>query len=64
MNMDKPVRRVAIFALLLFFGLMAQINYVQGSQAESLRDDSNNTRKFADVFNHPRGRSPRAARCW
>ncbi|NVI90507.1 penicillin-binding protein 2 [Actinomadura sp. BRA 177] len=55
MNMDKPVRRVAIFALLLFFGLMAQINYVQGSQAESLRDDSNNTRKFADVFNHPRG---------
>ncbi|MGP4023104.1 peptidoglycan D,D-transpeptidase FtsI family protein [Actinomadura sp. 3N407] len=53
--MDKPVRRVAIFALLLFFGLMVQINYVQGSQAEDLRTDSNNSRQFADVFNSPRG---------
>ena len=55
MNMDKPVRRVAVFSLLLFFGLMAQINYVQGSQAESLRTDSNNSRQYTDVFNHPRG---------
>ncbi|TDD32503.1 hypothetical protein E1287_22730 [Actinomadura sp. KC06] len=55
MNMDKPVRRVAIFALLLFFGLMAQVNYVQGSQAEDLRTDSNNARQYADVFNSPRG---------
>ncbi|MFI0486549.1 peptidoglycan D,D-transpeptidase FtsI family protein [Actinomadura sp. 9N215] len=55
MNMDKPVRRVAIFALLLFFGLMAQVNYVQGSQAEDLREDDNNARQFADVFNSPRG---------
>ena len=55
MNMDKPVRRVAIFALLLFFGLMAQVNYVQGSQAEALRTDSANSRQYADVFNSPRG---------
>ncbi|WP_371943791.1 peptidoglycan D,D-transpeptidase FtsI family protein [Actinomadura chokoriensis] len=55
MNMDKPVRRVAIFALLLFFGLMAQINYVQGSQAEDLRTDAKNSRQYADVFNSPRG---------
>ncbi|GAA0575193.1 MULTISPECIES: penicillin-binding transpeptidase domain-containing protein [Actinomadura] len=55
MNMDKPVRRVAIFAMLLFFGLMVQINYVQGSQAEDLRTDANNSRQFTDVFNHPRG---------
>ncbi|TDE28675.1 penicillin-binding protein 2 [Actinomadura sp. 6K520] len=55
MNMDKPVRRVAIFALLLFFGLMVQINYVQGSQAEDLRTDANNSRQFTDVFNSPRG---------
>ncbi|XRQ09362.1 peptidoglycan D,D-transpeptidase FtsI family protein [Actinomadura welshii] len=53
--MDKPLRRVAIFALLLIFGLMAQINYIQGSQAESLRTDSNNARQFAEVFNLPRG---------
>ncbi|WP_344903056.1 penicillin-binding transpeptidase domain-containing protein [Actinomadura meridiana] len=55
MNMDKPVRRVAIFALLLFFGLMAQVNYVQGSQAEDLRTDEHNARQYADVFNSPRG---------
>ncbi|MFD0856640.1 hypothetical protein ACFQ07_30690, partial [Actinomadura adrarensis] len=53
--MDKPLRRVAIFGLLLFFGLMAQVNYVQGSQAESLRTDDKNSRQFADVFNNPRG---------
>ncbi|MEU9867161.1 peptidoglycan D,D-transpeptidase FtsI family protein [Actinomadura verrucosospora] len=53
--MDKPVRRVAIFALLLFFGLMAQVNYVQGSQAEDLRTDARNSRQYADVFNSPRG---------
>jgi cell division protein FtsI/penicillin-binding protein 2 len=55
MNMDKPLRRVAIFGLLLFFGLMAQVNYVQGSQAESLRTDDKNARQYADVFNNPRG---------
>ncbi|TDC44954.1 penicillin-binding protein 2 [Actinomadura sp. KC345] len=55
MNMDKPLRRVAIFALLLIFGLMAQVNYIQGSQAESLQTDANNSRQFADVFNSPRG---------
>jgi len=55
MNMDKPLRRVAIFGLLLFFGLMAQINYVQGSQAEALRTDDKNARQYADVFNNPRG---------
>jgi peptidoglycan glycosyltransferase len=55
MNMDKPLRRVAIFGLLLFFGLMAQVNYVQGSEAEKLRTDDKNSRRFADVFNSPRG---------
>ncbi|WP_067451068.1 peptidoglycan D,D-transpeptidase FtsI family protein [Actinomadura macra] len=55
MNMDKPIRRVAIFGLLLFFGLMAQVNYVQGSQAEDLRTDPNNSRQYSDLFNSPRG---------
>ncbi|TDD93435.1 peptidoglycan D,D-transpeptidase FtsI family protein [Actinomadura rubrisoli] len=55
MNMDKPIRRVAIFGLLLFFGLMAQVNYVQGTQAESLRNDERNSRQYAEVFNSPRG---------
>ncbi|MER6808417.1 penicillin-binding transpeptidase domain-containing protein [Spirillospora sp. NPDC000708] len=55
MNMDKPIRWVAVFALLLFFGLMAQVNYVQGSEAESLRTDPHNARQYQDVFNSPRG---------
>ncbi|GAA2617309.1 penicillin-binding transpeptidase domain-containing protein [Actinomadura fulvescens] len=55
MNMDKPLRRVAIFGLLLFFGLMAQINYVQGSQADKLRTDANNSRQYLNLFNEPRG---------
>ncbi|WP_242882832.1 peptidoglycan D,D-transpeptidase FtsI family protein [Actinomadura litoris] len=55
MNMDKPIRRVAIFGLLLFFGLMAQVNYVQGSQADNLRTDARNSRQYSDLFNSPRG---------
>ncbi|KAB2344742.1 penicillin-binding transpeptidase domain-containing protein [Actinomadura rudentiformis] len=55
MNMDKPLRRVAIFGLLLFFGLMAQVNYVQGSQADKLRTDRNNARQYLNLFNEPRG---------
>ncbi|MEV4254213.1 penicillin-binding transpeptidase domain-containing protein [Spirillospora sp. NPDC049652] len=53
--MDKPVRRVAVFALLLFFGLMVQVNYVQGTQAEKLQKDPKNTRQISEVFNNPRG---------
>ncbi|WP_433331150.1 peptidoglycan D,D-transpeptidase FtsI family protein [Spirillospora sp. CA-294931] len=56
MNMDKPLRRVAIFALLLIFGLMAQVNYVQGTQAKALQDDQNNARRFGDIFKYPRGK--------
>ncbi|GAA2150911.1 penicillin-binding transpeptidase domain-containing protein [Actinomadura napierensis] len=55
MNMDKPIRWVAVFGMLLFFGLMAQVNYVQGSQAESLRTDPHNARQYQEVFNAPRG---------
>ncbi|WP_067833474.1 penicillin-binding transpeptidase domain-containing protein [Actinomadura kijaniata] len=55
MNMDKPVRRVAIFGGLLMFGLMAQVNYVQGTQAEALRTHPKNPRQYAGVFNSPRG---------
>ena len=50
MNMDKPIRWVAVFGMLLFFGLMAQVNYVQGSEAESLRTDPHNARQYQDVF--------------
>ncbi|RAY14644.1 hypothetical protein DPM19_12850 [Actinomadura craniellae] len=56
MNMDKPLRRVTIFALLLIMALMINVNYIQGSQAESLQTDRLNNRQFLDVFNRPRGK--------
>ncbi|MCW2901599.1 MAG: penicillin-binding protein transpeptidase [Streptosporangiaceae bacterium] len=55
MNMDKPIRRVTIFALLLIVALMVNVNYIQGSQAEKLQKDPLNTRQYADVFNRDRG---------
>ncbi|WP_233358848.1 peptidoglycan D,D-transpeptidase FtsI family protein [Thermomonospora amylolytica] len=56
LNMDKPLRRVTIFALLLIFALMVQVNYIQGSQAEKLQTHDLNNRQFLDVFKRPRGK--------
>jgi penicillin-binding protein A len=55
MNLDKPLRRVSVFALLLILALMINVNYIQGSQAEKLKTDDLNSRQFADVFNRDRG---------
>jgi peptidoglycan glycosyltransferase len=55
MNMDKPLRRVAIFAMLLMLALMINVNYIQGSQAEKLRTDPLNNRQYLEVFNRDRG---------
>jgi peptidoglycan glycosyltransferase len=55
MNMDKPIRRVTIFALLLIVALMINVNYIQGSQAENLQKDRLNNRQYLDVFNRDRG---------
>lgn len=56
MNMDKPLKRVTIFGLLLIVLLMAQINYLQGGQATDLQKDRLNNRQFLDVFKRPRGK--------
>ncbi|MBC6457166.1 penicillin-binding transpeptidase domain-containing protein [Actinomadura sp. HBU206391] len=55
MDLDKPLRRVSIFALLLILALMINVNYIQGSEAENLRKDKLNSRQYADVFNRDRG---------
>jgi peptidoglycan glycosyltransferase len=55
MNLDKPIRRVSIFALLLILALMVNVNYIQGGQADKLKTDPLNSRQFADVFNRDRG---------
>ena len=56
MNLDKPLRRVSIFALVLILALMININYIQGSQAEKLQKDPLNNRQFLDILNRDRGR--------
>jgi peptidoglycan glycosyltransferase len=52
---NKPLRRVAIAALTLLVILMINVNYIQGSQADKLRNDPLNARQFAEQFQHNRG---------
>ena len=47
--MNKPLRRVAISAMLLIVVLMINVNYIQGSQADKLKTDPLNARQFADA---------------
>jgi penicillin-binding protein A len=56
MNLDKPLRRVSIFALVLILALIVNINYIQGSQAEKLQKDPLNNRQFLDILNRDRGK--------
>jgi peptidoglycan glycosyltransferase len=56
MNLDKPLRKVSIFALVLILALMININYIQGSQAEKLQKDPLNGRQYLDIFNRDRGK--------
>jgi penicillin-binding protein A len=56
MNLDKPLRRVSVFALILILALMININYIQGSQAEKLQKDPLNGRQYLDIFNRDRGK--------
>jgi cell division protein FtsI/penicillin-binding protein 2 len=56
MNLDRPLRRVSIFALILILALMININYIQGSQAEKLQKDPLNNRQYLDILNRDRGK--------
>lgn len=53
--MNKPLRRVAIAGMLLLVVLMVNVNYIQGSQADKLRNDPLNSRQYAQQFQHNRG---------
>lgn len=53
--MNKPLRRVAFAALALLGILMVNVNYIQGSQADKLKNDPLNARQFAEQFQHNRG---------
>lgn len=53
--MNKPIRRVSIFCLVLILALMARANWVQGVQADTLAGNSHNDRNKFDRYAYPRG---------
>ncbi|WP_377270329.1 peptidoglycan D,D-transpeptidase FtsI family protein [Peterkaempfera sp. SMS 1(5)a] len=53
--MNKPIRRVSIFCMLLVLALMVRANWLQGVKAHALATDTNNKRVLYDRYAHPRG---------
>ncbi|AXI78644.1 peptidoglycan D,D-transpeptidase FtsI family protein [Peterkaempfera bronchialis] len=53
--MNKPIRRVSIFCMLLVLALMVRANWLQGVKAQALATDTNNKRVLYDRYAHPRG---------
>ncbi|MGW4898258.1 peptidoglycan D,D-transpeptidase FtsI family protein [Kitasatospora sp. NPDC004240] len=53
--MNKPIRRVSIFCLVLILALMVRTNWVQGVQAESWASNKYNKRETFDRYAYPRG---------
>ncbi|GAA4228810.1 penicillin-binding transpeptidase domain-containing protein [Actinomadura meridiana] len=54
-GVDRAVGRTWVITLVLVVALMANITYVQGFDAQNLRDDPNNARQFEDRFKIDRG---------
>ncbi|TYB43309.1 penicillin-binding transpeptidase domain-containing protein [Actinomadura chibensis] len=54
-GIDRAVGRTWIIALLMAGALMANVTYVQGFEAQDLRDDPLNARQFEDRFKTDRG---------
>lgn len=53
--MNKPIRTVSIFCLLLFLALMINATYLQYWRAGALNDDSRNRRATVESFSRERG---------
>ena len=53
--MNKPIRNLAVAALVLFAALLVNINIVQFVQAESLNDRNGNQRVINEEFSRDRG---------
>ena len=53
--MNKPIRRVSVFCLVLVLALMIRTNWVQGVDAASLNSNNNNRRGTIAAFAYPRG---------
>ncbi|MFF4339478.1 peptidoglycan D,D-transpeptidase FtsI family protein [Kitasatospora sp. NPDC001540] len=53
--MNKPIRRVSIFCLVLILALMVRVNWVQGVQASAWANNKHNERTKYDRYAAPRG---------
>ncbi|MFG2696601.1 peptidoglycan D,D-transpeptidase FtsI family protein [Kitasatospora sp. NPDC048407] len=53
--MNKPIRRVSIFCLVLILALMLRVNWVQGVQASAWASNPHNDRTKYDKYAYPRG---------
>ncbi|MFF0295521.1 peptidoglycan D,D-transpeptidase FtsI family protein [Kitasatospora sp. NPDC004614] len=53
--MNKPIRRVSIFCLVLILALMLRVNWVQGVQASAWANNPHNDRTKYDKYAYPRG---------
>ncbi len=53
--MNRPIRTVAIFCMLLFLALMINVSYLQFWQAEDLNEDPLNARVAEAAFSRERG---------
>jgi peptidoglycan glycosyltransferase len=53
--MDRSIRRLGVFLVLLFCALFVQLNYIQVYRANSLNTRQGNTREVYQAFNKPRG---------
>ncbi|MHA6761555.1 peptidoglycan D,D-transpeptidase FtsI family protein [Streptacidiphilus sp. PAMC 29251] len=53
--MNKPIRRVSVFCLILVLALMIRVNYVQGVEASALNKNTNNARGTIEAYSYPRG---------
>ncbi|QKW31618.1 penicillin-binding protein 2 [Nocardiopsis flavescens] len=53
--MNTTIRRLSIFCLLMFLVLMANITWIQGIQAPTIKEDPLNRRQYAEQASAPRG---------
>ena len=53
--MNKPIRTISMFCMLLFLALMANATYLQYWQADALNEDARNRRIIQEAFSRERG---------
>ncbi len=53
--MNKPIRTIAVFCMLLFLALMINATYLQFWKADALNQDARNRRVIVEAFSRERG---------